>query len=85
MLEPTTRAIGSPIRGIGSSLHRRARLVDEFKGTLTASVIGSGPNGLSAAIVLAAAGLATTVLNVMLKSGERVPPQRSHCRISVRI
>src|SRR5260370_7363713 len=31
------------------------------KATLTASVIGSGPNGLSAAIVLSAAGLATTV------------------------
>ncbi len=31
------------------------------KATLTASVIGSGPNGLSAAIVLTAAGLATTV------------------------
>ena len=31
------------------------------KATLTASVIGSGPNGLSAAIVLAAAGIATTV------------------------
>src|SRR5260370_13484656 len=31
------------------------------KATSTASVIGSGPNGLSAAIVLAAAGLATTV------------------------
>jgi phytoene dehydrogenase-like protein len=31
------------------------------KATLTASVIGSGPNGLSAAIVLAASGLATTV------------------------
>jgi phytoene dehydrogenase-like protein len=31
------------------------------KATLTASVIGAGPNGLSAAIVLAGAGLATTV------------------------
>jgi phytoene dehydrogenase-like protein len=31
------------------------------KATLTARVIGSGPNGLSAAIVLAAAGVATTV------------------------
>jgi phytoene dehydrogenase-like protein len=31
------------------------------KATLTATVIGSGPNGLSAAIVLAAAGLGTTV------------------------
>jgi phytoene dehydrogenase-like protein len=27
----------------------------------TAAIIGSGPNGLSAAIVLAAAGIATTV------------------------
>src|SRR5260370_37257308 len=31
------------------------------KATLTASVLGSGPNGLSVVIVLAAAGLATTV------------------------
>jgi ribulose 1,5-bisphosphate synthetase/thiazole synthase len=36
---------------------------------LTAAVIGSGPKGLSAAMVLAAAGIATLYLNVMFKLG----------------
>ena len=36
---------------------------------LTAAIIGSGPNGLSAAIVLAAAGIATTVYERNLQIG----------------
>jgi phytoene dehydrogenase-like protein len=36
---------------------------------LTAAIIGSGPNGLSAAIVLAAAGIATTVFERNLQIG----------------
>src|ERR1700747_1860174 len=39
------------------------------KATLTASVIGSGPNGLSAAIVLAASGIETTVFERNLQIG----------------
>jgi len=35
----------------------------------TASIIGSGPNGLSAAIVLAAAGFATTVFECNVQIG----------------
>jgi thioredoxin reductase len=42
---------------------------------LTAIIMGSGPNGISATIVLAAAGIASTVLKVIFKSEVRVPPQ----------
>jgi thioredoxin reductase len=51
---------------------------------LTATIIGSGPNGLSAAIVLAAAGFSTTVFDVMFKSEARAPLRKPRCRTSVR-
>jgi NADPH-dependent 2,4-dienoyl-CoA reductase/sulfur reductase-like enzyme len=38
------------------------RWIVESGGMPTATIIGSGPNGLSAAIVLAASGIRTTVL-----------------------
>ena len=51
----------------------------------TATIIGSGPNSLSAAIVLAAAHVSTTVFERNVQIGAHVPLQRPHCRISARI
>ena len=48
-------------------MNRRVRRV--AKPMLTAAIIGSGPNGLSAAIVLAASGIETTVFERNLQIG----------------
>jgi NADPH-dependent glutamate synthase beta subunit-like oxidoreductase len=51
----------------------------------TSAIIGSGPNGLSAGIVLAAAGLTPTVFERNLESAVRVLLQRPPYRIFDRI
>jgi phytoene dehydrogenase-like protein len=48
---------------------------------LTVTIIGSGPNGLSAAIVLASAGIGTTVLERNSLIGGAVRQSIQRCRV----
>ena len=70
MLQSTTRAVDFAYTAVSGSLSTVGdRLVDGFKGDVNRELIGSGPNGISAAIVLAAAGLATTVFERNVQIG----------------